>query len=233
MTQNRQPKRRKADLDNDNIIKAYARWAPFYDMVFGKITTEGRRKAIAAVNRVGGRALEVGVGTGIALPEYNRQMRITGIDVSSHMLERAHQRVKDENLTHVERLSVMDATKMDFEDNSFDVAVAMYLITVVPDPAAVLAEMERVVRPGGEVILINHFGADRGPRAKVEKMLAERAHILGWRADFPLERVMCCDNLEVVEKTPVPPFGMFTVLRFVKKDPAASGLVEEPAVMTG
>ncbi len=214
--------RPKQDLDTNNIIKAYARWAPVYDMIFGKITTEGRRRTIAAVNRIGGRALEVGVGTGIALPDYNRQMKITGIDVSDHMLERARQRVQENNLTNVEQLAVMDATRMDFEDNSFDVAVAMFLITVVPDPQAVMAEMARVVRPGGEIILVNHFGAEKGPRAKVEKMLAERAHILGWRADFPMERITGHPELEMVEQTPVPPFGMFTVVRFVKKSEAAS-----------
>jgi phosphatidylethanolamine/phosphatidyl-N-methylethanolamine N-methyltransferase len=94
----------------------------------------------------------------------------------------------------------------------------------------VLEEMQRVVRPGGEVILVNHFGAESGPRARVEKMLAEKAHFLGWRADFPMERVMGCPNLEMIENSPVPPFGMFTVLRFVKNDPVEAEKTTSAAI---
>jgi phosphatidylethanolamine/phosphatidyl-N-methylethanolamine N-methyltransferase len=213
------------DLDEGTIRKAYKRWAPVYDLVFGAVFDAGRKKALEALNRHGGHVLEVGVGTGISLPDYRRDMRVTGIDLSHDMLVRAGERVQKEKLRHVDGVSVMDASRMCFKDATFDAAVAMYLITVVPDPEGVLAEMARVVKPGGEVILVNHFGADTGPRAKVEKILAHRSRDLGWRPDFPIERVLRCPDLELVERTSIGAFGMYTLLRFKRRAANDAGAV--------
>src|ERR1700739_3708275 len=130
----------EADLDNQTVTKAYARWAPVYDLVFGAVFERGRHEAIAAAQRIGGRVLEVGVGTGISLPDYARTTRLYGVDISEPMLRKARERGTEVQLTNVEGLSVMDAADLSFPDASFDVVVAQYVITTVPDPEAALDE---------------------------------------------------------------------------------------------
>src|SRR6202162_5431871 len=152
------------DLDQGTIEKAYARWAPVYDIVFGAVFDRGRQAAIAAGERSRGRILEVGVGTGISLPHYRRDSRITGVDISVPMLKKAQERVAAHGLGNVEALAVMDAARLGLPDASFDVVVAQYVITAVPHPEATLDEFARVLRPGGEIVLINHIGAETGLR---------------------------------------------------------------------
>src|SRR5436190_13728409 len=178
-----------AELDNDQVSKAYARWAPIYDRVFGKVFERGRRACIEAAEKVGGRILEVGVGTGISLPYYSRTSRIVGLDISEPMLRKARQRVAEHKLDNVEALAVMDAAKLALPDASFDVVVAQYVITTVPNPEATLDEFARVLRPGGEIILVNHIGAEAGLRSAFERLLAPLARRLGWRPEFPWERL--------------------------------------------
>src|SRR3974390_3285713 len=135
-----------ADIDKSSVKRAYARWAPVYDLVFGAVFDRGRQAAIAAADRVGGRILEVGVGTGISPPPYSRQNRIIGIDLSEEMLRKARRRVAEYGLTNVEKLEVMDAEHLSFPDASFDVVVAQYVITTVPDPEATLDEFARILK---------------------------------------------------------------------------------------
>ncbi len=217
------------DLDDMTVKSAYKRWAPVYDVVFGGIFDIGRARAIEAVNRHSGHVLEVGVGTGIALPHIDRRIEVTGIDLSHDMLVRANERIARDRLHNVTGLSVMDASRMAFADDSFDAAVAMYLITTVPDPEGVLAEMERVVRPGGEVILVNHFGAEKGPRAAVERIMARRSRSLGWRPDFPIGRVLGRPGLALAERLTIGPMGVYTLLRFIKRGPEAATSAGAPA----
>src|SRR5438093_6837382 len=117
------------ELDQNTIAKAYARWAPIYDLVFGAVFDRGRCAAIEAAERIGGRILEVGVGTGISLPGYGRGNRLYGIDISEPMLAKARRRVESLGLDHVEAIEVMDAEQLDFADDSFDVVVAQYVVT--------------------------------------------------------------------------------------------------------
>src|SRR6186997_2601170 len=139
------PRGRMTDtLDRATIEKAYARWAPVYDVVFGKVFERGRLASIEAAERIGGRILEVGVGTGISLPDYSPVNTIFGCDLSDAMLDKARARVRELGLKHVQGLAVMDAEHLDFPDNSFDVVVAQYVITAVPDPEAALDEFARV-----------------------------------------------------------------------------------------
>src|SRR5581483_7873087 len=155
-----------AKIDNRSVARAYAFWAPVYDLVFGQVFDAGRRAAIAAAERAcgeqGGRILEVGVGTGISLPDYNRAHRLVGVDLSEPMLRKARERVAAEHLDNVEALAVMDAERLALPDASFDAVVAQYVITTVPHPEATLDEFARVTRPGGEIVLINHIGAESG-----------------------------------------------------------------------
>ena len=182
-----------ADIDKSSVERAYARWAPVYDLVFGAVFDAGRRASIEAAEQAcgpaGGRILEVGVGTGISLPEYARKNRLVGIDLSEPMLRRAHERVAEYRLTNVEALAVMDAERMALPDRSFDVVVAQFVITAVPKPEATLDEFARVIRPGGEIVLVNHIGAEAGPRRAFEICFAPIARRLGWRPEFRFGRL--------------------------------------------
>ena len=115
----------------------------------------------------------------------------------------------------------MDAGDLKFADASFDTVVAMYVMTVVPDPEKVMRELARVTKPGGEVMLVNHFSQREGVRGWVERRMAPFADKLGWRPVFDISRVMVCDDLELVERKALRPLGLFTMLRFAKRDDAA------------
>ena len=206
-----------ADIDRGSVEKVYARWAPVYDIVFGPVLERGRRASIVAADRVGGRILELGVGTGISLPVFGRHSRIVGIDISEPMLRKAQERVEREGLTHVDGLSVMDAVRLGFADASFDCAVAQFVITTVPDPEATLDELARVVRPGGEIVLVNHISAERGPRADIERWFAQHSGHFGWRSEFPFKRIENWmrrnGGVLLLEHRKVPPLGMFSLIR--------------------
>jgi phosphatidylethanolamine/phosphatidyl-N-methylethanolamine N-methyltransferase len=208
------------EIDNDSVAKAYARWAPVYDLVFGAVFERGRKASIAAAERIGGRVLEVGVGTGLSLPDYSWTNRLVGVDLSLPMLRKAKARAADHRLTNVDGLAVMDAQRLGFQDAAFDVIVAQYVITVVPDPEATLDEFARVVRPGGEIILVNHLGAEAGARAAFEQWLAPVARRLGWRPEFRWQRLAQWaarrGDIRVVERRPMPPLGHFSLIRFAR-----------------
>ena len=172
-------------LDVDAVRTAYRRQAAFYDAAFGRISRPARLRAIGTINALpGARVLEVGVGTGLALPLYARTKRVTGIDLSADMLAHARARVRAEHLTHVEALLEQDAEATTFADSSFDVAASMFVASVVPNPRRLLAELRRVVRPGGHILFVNHFVAQRGLRRAVEHAMAPLSHALGWHPDF-------------------------------------------------
>jgi phosphatidylethanolamine/phosphatidyl-N-methylethanolamine N-methyltransferase len=207
-------------VTKDSVTKAYARWAPVYDVVFGAVFDRGRKASIAAAERIGGRILEVGVGTGLSLPDYAPVNRLIGVDLSVPMLRQAKTRVADQALANVDGLAVMDAQRLGFQDAVFDVVVAQYVITAVPDPEATLDEFVRVIKPGGEIILVNHLGADSGPRALGEKLFAPLARRLGWRPEFRWDRlaqwVVRHGGVRLVERRPMPPLGHFSLIRFAR-----------------
>jgi phosphatidylethanolamine/phosphatidyl-N-methylethanolamine N-methyltransferase len=203
-----------ASLDHASIVEAYRRWANIYDTVFGGISSNGRLRAVSLVNRLTGvDVLEVGVGTGLALPHYNRDKRITGIDLSKEMLRKARERTREEGLGHVQSLHEMDAEATTFADASFDIAVGMFVASVVPNPRRLLAEMRRLVRPGGDILLVNHFAAAKGPRWWLERAMAPASRALGWHPDFAMDAIFSADDLTRVETESVPPFGIFTLVR--------------------
>jgi len=208
------------DLNKDGVAKAYARWAPIYDLVFGAVFDRGRKASIAAAERIGGRILEVGVGTGLSLPDYSWSNRLIGVDLSAPMLHKAKERVALHRLTNVEGLAVMDAQNLGFQDSSFDVVVAQYVITTVPDAEATLNEFARVTKPGGEIILVNHLGAEDGFRAAYESAFAPIARQLGWQVGFRWERLTSWAarhrGVELIERRPMPPLGHFSLIRFGK-----------------
>jgi phosphatidylethanolamine/phosphatidyl-N-methylethanolamine N-methyltransferase len=203
-----------AALDQASIVEAYRRWAGVYDTVFGGISSKGRLRAVSLVNRLPGQdVLEVGVGTGLALPHYNRDKRVTGIDLSKEMLRKARERTREDVLTNVQALHEMDAEATNFEDNSFDVAVGMFVASVVPNPLRLLTEMRRLVRPGGDILFVNHFAAAKGPRWWLERAMAPASRALGWHPDFAMDAIFSANDLAHIETESVPPFGIFTLVR--------------------
>jgi len=182
----------------------------------------GRKEAVRIANdQPNQRILEVGVGTGLSLPYFRKDSRVTGIDVSKEMLARAERRVAERKLTHVDTLLEMDAEHMSFEDNSFDAVLALYVASVVPNPARFAEEMRRVCRPGGSIVIVNHFTSDNGAMRFIEKRLAPLAGKIGFHADFPLDDFLAGSKLTVREMRPSNLFGYWTLLRCVNDKPAS------------
>ncbi|HYA74765.1 MAG TPA: class I SAM-dependent methyltransferase [Roseiarcus sp.] len=206
---------------------AYSRWAPIYDLIFDLPFHPGRLAATrAAVEAAGpdGAILVVGVGTGLELGLMPANVRVTGIDISAAMLKIARERVARKALRQVNSLQVMDAGALEFPDAQFDVALAPYVMSVVPNAARVLNEVWRVLRPGGQMIVMNHFAAERGPRAMIEAAMEKSAAWLGWHPQFPYSAIgdwiAARPDAELLERREVPPLRLFTLLR-VRKAVAA------------
>ncbi|MCC3247113.1 class I SAM-dependent methyltransferase [Methylocystis sp. WRRC1] len=222
---------READaLDNCDVEAAYARWAPIYDLTFTALLRPGRRAAAAAASKADGPILDVGVGTGLELPMFERDTQIYGVDLSEPMLRRAAHRVARERLANVHGLAKMDATRMAFADSSFACVVAPYVLTVAPEPEAMLDELARVVRPGGEIVLVNHVSRKDDPLAVLETFLDRHvAPKLGWRPQFPWSTIGDWidqrDDMTLVERRLLAPFGLFTLVRIQR-------LQVEPATET-
>ena len=213
------------DFDREAVEQAYDRWAPIYDLVFGGVFSKGREAAIQATNKLGGRVLEVGIGTGISLPLYAPHVRIFGTDISEAMLKKAKRRVAEARLKNIEGLAVMDAEKLEFPDNSFDVVMAQYVVTAVPNPETALDEFARVLRPGGELIILTRVSADTGMRRFIEQKLQPVVRPLGFRtAEFAWSRytkwLAGAKGIELAERRLIPPLGHFSLVRFRKVDVA-------------
>ena len=218
---------RQLDFDGETVEQAYDGWAPVYDLVFGGVFSKGRKAAIQATNKIGGRVLEGGVGTGISLPQYASQLRIFGTDISEAMLRKATRRVTELGLKNVEGLAVMDAEKLEFPDNSFDVVMAQYVVTAVPNPEKALDEFARVLRPGGELIILTRVSADAGVRRFIEQRLQPVVRPLGFRtAEFAWSRyaqwLAGAHGVELVERRLVPPLGHFSLVRIRKTEMAVA-----------
>jgi len=183
----------------ESVKAAYRRYAAVYDAVFGPVLQPGRKAVVQALKlRPGEQVLEVGVGTGLSLPLYPRDVKITGIDVSREMLEKARRRVERRRLPNIEALVEMDAERMTFPDASFDKIVAMYVLPVVENPHKLLHELHRVCRPDGDIFIVNHVRSDNRLVAAFEKGLARFSDTIGFRPDFEL-RDMVSDADEVTE----------------------------------
>jgi len=206
------------DPDRHVMEKAYARWAPIYDTLCGPVFVNGRRAAARAARDVGGCILEIGVGTGLSFDDYDAHTEINGIDISEPMIARARARVESGRYPFVKELVVMDAHALAYADATFDCVVGQFVITLVANPERVLSECARVVRPGGQIILVNHLYSEHGLAAAVERLLAQKARPFGLRPEFPFQRLadwaMTHGSAELIERRKLRPFGVYTLVRF-------------------
>lgn len=200
-------------MDIQGIQDAYRRYARHYDRYFGAVFHQGRKLAIERMGiRRGDRVLEVGVGTGLSLPEYPEGVHVTGIDVSPEMIEVARSRIEQQGMSNV-TLAEMDAEHMDFDDGHFDHVVAMYVLSVAPYPERVVEEMRRVCKPEGDLFIVNHFRHHNPLIGGAEKMLAPLSKLVGFRPDFELDEFVERTDLQVLDTHPVNMFGYWTLLR--------------------
>ncbi len=201
-------------MEIEAIRTAYRRYARIYDAVFGPILHPGRKLIIQALNlQQGDNILEVGVGTGLSLPLYPKDVKVTGIDISGEMLAKARERVRQQNLTQVEAVLEMDAEDLKFPENTFDKVVAMYVVSVVSEPSRLVDEMRRVCKPGGEMFIVNHFHSRNGFIRALEGLFSPLAKLVGFHPDLALEDLLEQTALDVVEVRSANLFGYWKVLR--------------------
>jgi phosphatidylethanolamine/phosphatidyl-N-methylethanolamine N-methyltransferase len=204
-------------VENDFVARVYEKLASVYDLIFGPTLHPGR---LVARDRMGvkpnDRILEVGVGTGINISLYPRNCHITGIDLSGSMLEKARERVARQGLRNV-RLLEMDAASLTFADDSFDIVYAPYLVSVVPDPVQVVREMRRVCRPGGKIIVLNHFRSANPILSRLERAISPFTVHIGFKADLDLPGFLAQAELQPIsiEKVNVP--KIWSLVTCIKK----------------
>jgi phosphatidylethanolamine/phosphatidyl-N-methylethanolamine N-methyltransferase len=187
-------------MEAEDIKKIYAAYSRVYDFIFKRWFYPRHRYAIQSLDiQPGQRVLDVGVGTGLSLSLYPRHARVTGIDLSNKMLREAQKKVRRERLSQVTLLE-MDASRLCFPDNTFDFVVAAFVISVVPDPVQVIAEMKRVTKPEGQLIIINHFQSQNRLLAQLETWVSPLCTKMGWRSDLALEYLVQHANLQIDQK---------------------------------
>src|SRR5258708_6654623 len=207
-----------SDRDRTVVEAAYTRWAPIYDAVCGPVMVKGRRAAASAARAIGGKILEVGVGTGLSFDDYDATTEITGIDLCAPMLEKARTKMASGRYPYVKDVRLMDAHAMAFADATFDCVVAQFVITLVANPEQVLSECHRVVKPGGRIILVNHLYSEVGVAAAIERWAAQRTRALGLRPEFPFARLQACAHANkdaiLAERRKAAPVGIYTPVCF-------------------
>lgn len=203
-------------MDHQSVATAYRRLAKNYDRFFGPVFEPGRQLAVNRMDCVAGdRVLEVGVGTGLSLCHYPEGVKLCGIDVSPDMLDRARARLNGQ----ADRVSLelMDAQALTYADNSFDKVVGMYVASVVPDPEAMVSEMKRVCKPGGDLFIINHFSRDKGAMAALERLVSPMSDLVGFRTSFPLQDFLTMSGFNVTAIEPVNLFGYWKLIHAINR----------------
>ncbi len=206
-------------VENHFVERVYEKLAVVYDLIFGPTLHPGRVEALKKMNiQAGDRVLEVGVGTGINLPLYPSTCSVVGVDLSLHMLEKARERVFDKGLRNC-RVLEMDAASMSFPDESFDIVYAPYLISVVPDPVKVAQEMKRLCRPGGRVVILNHFKSSNRLLSNIETAISPLTVHIGFKADLDLQGFLTQADLKPASIDKVNLLNMWTLVTSVKELP--------------
>jgi phosphatidylethanolamine/phosphatidyl-N-methylethanolamine N-methyltransferase len=197
-----------------DVIAVYSRFAPVYDATFGRIIGFYHPLVGQTVAATGAKSvLEIGVGTGLALPHYAVGTKIVAVDLCPAMLERARAR---RGLNAEVELRLVDGEDLPFEDGRFDAVTLPFVISVTPDPERLLAQARRVVRPGGSVVMLNHFAGVRGLRW-LERAFSPFAERIGFRSDLTLDNVLRLAAMQTVEVRPLAPLGFFTLVHLRHK----------------
>ncbi len=220
MTDSSSPIASSTDPQRSIMQRAYRAWAPAYDLVCGGLFAPSRRRVVALASTAGRHVLEIGVGTGLSLGDYEADMVLTGIDASEAMIAKARHRARSVARAEIRSLAVMDAEALTFADDQFDAVVAQFLITLVEHPEMVLDEAWRVVRPGGALFLLNHFRSKNPHIARLETAIAPVLHHVGLRPDFPFERVEAWaasqKGFSAITRIPSGPLECFSIVRIGK-----------------
>lgn len=196
-------------IDIDAITRVYGAYAPLYDVTFGRLIVRYQKRLLARCRfEPGQRVLEIGVGTGLSLQHYPREVEVLGLDAVPAMLEKAQRCVVKHGLTNVS-LRACNAECSGLPSASFDFVMMMFVLSVTPNPAALLREALRLCKPGGSVYVLNHFSGGRG-FGPLEKAFARLARWIGFRSDMPLSVVTDLVKPESVEA--LPPLGFFRLV---------------------
>ena len=192
--------------------KLYSELAPFYDKVFGKIFYSRLERVIEELDiPAGAKILEVGAGTGTSFPAYPTHCEITGVDLAPDMLARARQKIEENGWSHL-KVMEMNALDLQFPDNSFDYVMAFHVVTVVPDPVRMIAEAKRVCKPGGKIVIVNHFTSDVPLLGSITEALDPITRWLGWRTDLKLKPFIETTQLKVDKAYKLNKTSLYTVL---------------------
>jgi phosphatidylethanolamine/phosphatidyl-N-methylethanolamine N-methyltransferase len=215
-------------MDTAHVERVYSSYAKVYDLIFGRVFHSSRCHAVELLGlKPDARVLEIGVGTGLSLPLYPSGCRVTGIDLSEKMLEKSRERIARRDLANADVLR-MDAARMAFADDAFDAVLAAYVMSVVPDPHATLREIERVCKPGGTIVILNHFHATHRVGAMVERGISPICRQIGFRSDLPLDGLLAGSTLYVLVRRMVGPFGYWTVIQAVNDKPRRRDRLARP-----
>jgi len=199
-------------MHTEDIKRIYSNYSNFYDLIFKKFFLPRQEYGINQMEiQPDDKILDVGVGTGLSLPLYPNYCHVTGIDLSAQMLNKAHNKVKKHDLKNI-TLKQMDAMELQFEDNTFDKVIASFVISVVPDPVQVIAEMKRVCKNNCNLILINHFQSNNKIMAKIEEIFNPICRKIGWRTDVDLDSLIIDSNLQVDMKYKLNKFDLWKIV---------------------
>lgn len=186
-------------ISNASLQRAYERLARVYDVVFGSLLQPGRARAVRSIPSTPGlRVLEVGIGTGLTASCYSRDWMVTGVDLSAPMLEQARSRIASLGVSDNVRLVLADAARLPFDDESFDVVLAPYVMSVVPDAVAAGREMRRVCKESGQIVILNHFLSEDRIGARLERWVSPLATLIGFRTDLALRPLLKAAGLRVI-----------------------------------
>lgn len=198
--------------------KLYSEFAPLYDKIFGKIFYSRLESVIEDLDiPPGAKVLEVGAGTGTSFPAYPKHCNVTGIDLAPDMLARAQRKIRDNGWTHL-TVRKMNALDLEFPDNSFDYVMAFHVVTVVPDPIRMIAEAKRVCKPGGKIVIVNHFTSDVPVLGTLTEALDPITRWLGWRTNLRLKPFIRTTHLPVERVYKLSKTSLYTVLHGRKTD---------------
>jgi phosphatidylethanolamine/phosphatidyl-N-methylethanolamine N-methyltransferase len=223
-------------MDAAHVERVYSSYANVYDLIFGRVFHRSRCDAVELLGlKPDAQVLEIGVGTGLSLPLYPSECRVTGIDLSPKMLEKSRERITRRRLRNA-RVVRMDASRTAFADDAFDAVLAAYVMSVVPDPQATLREIERVCKPGGTIVMLNHFHATHYVGALVERGISPMCRQIGFRSDLGLEDLLAGSALRVLVQRTIGPFGYWTLVQAINDKPrrrqravgAATGRIARP-----